>query len=217
METIRNVAFCPHCGNRAPQKLIQTHHCVEVDSDGDTPELPQAYFVAVCETCDELLLYYVLQHIPDDKDFTSSHLLWPQATEIHESVPDKVAKIYREALRIRQLAPNAIAAKIRRALEAVCEDRGATKGHLQKRLKELADRGEIPPVLAEMTDTLRALGNVGAHATDHSITSWEVHGIDEFFRAVIEYVYTARSKLKEFLDLSKVFKAKREPKDNGDI
>ena len=58
METIRNVAFCPHCGNKAPQRLIHTHHCVEVDTDAKAPNLPEAYFVAVCETCNELLVVH---------------------------------------------------------------------------------------------------------------------------------------------------------------
>jgi len=81
-------------------------------------------------------------------------LAYPQVG-LDSSVPYSVAKIYREAERIKQIAPNAYAVQIRRALEAVCKDRGSLKKTLAQRLKELADKGEIPMALIEATDMLR--------------------------------------------------------------
>ena len=83
------------------------------------------------------------------------------------------------------------------------------------RLGELADRGEIPTTLAEVTDVLRLLGNVGAHAAEESIKPWQVNAIDEFFRAVVEYVYVAPSKLKEFRESLSIFKTKKAAEDEG--
>jgi hypothetical protein len=50
------------------------------------------------------------------------------------------------AARIRHTAPNAYAVQIRRALEAVCDDRGAAGKVLADRLQNLVDRGELPTV-----------------------------------------------------------------------
>jgi hypothetical protein len=65
-------------------------------------------------------------------------------------------------------------------------------------LEELVTRGEIGPVLADMTDVLRRLGNIGSHDSDEVIAPEYVDVIDEFFRAVVEYVYIAPFKVGEF-------------------
>ena len=215
MQETRSVAFCPHCGNNAPQQLIHRQHVSETawilrDEEGrdEKSELDAIYFVATCETCQGILLYAAFDEYPDDHDFYRTNLLWPESGVSHESVPEKVSTIYEEAARIKSLAPNAFAVQIRRALEAVCEDRGAKKGVLAAMLKELSERGDIPPVLAEMTDVLRLLGNIGAHAADQSVRPSQVYALDEFFRAVIEYVYVAPSKLKDFRERLARFKTK---------
>jgi hypothetical protein len=96
------------------------------------------------------------------------------------------------------LAPNAFAVQIRRALEALCEDREARGSNLQKRLLDLSEKGEIPSVLAEAGDVLRLIGNMGAHASDNSVHPLLALTIDEFFRAIIEYVYLAPKKMQDF-------------------
>lgn len=159
----------------------------------------------ICETCLGILVYAAFDEYPEDGEFTQTRLMWPQSGVSHESIPERVTAIYEEAERIKHLAPNAFAVQIRRALEAVCEDRGAQGKNLQAKLRELAERREIPPVLSEMSDVLRLLGNIGAHAVEQSVRPSQVYALDEFFRALIEYVYIAPSKLKEFRDrLSKI-------------
>jgi len=213
METIRSVAFCPHCSNRAPQRLIHTQEYFGqgYSMDGSVDNgLPCTYYVAVCETCNEILLYHAFINLVEDKDFHRADLVWPDPGVLHQSVPKAIAECYVEAARIKNLAPNAFAVQIRRALEALCDDRSAKKGVLQLRLQDLVSRGEIPPVLAEMTDVLRLLGNIGAHAADQSIKPGHVLAIDDFFRVIIEYVYVAPSKLKEFRDRHKGFVTKKD-------
>lgn len=217
MEPIRRVAFCPHCGNRAPQRHILTQNYLgegySMDGDLAGTNFPCACYVAVCETCNQVLLYHAIIDVVEDKDFHLADLIWPDPGVLHRAVPKAVVDCYSEAARIKNLAPNAFAVQIRRALEAICDDRGIKKGALQRRLGELASRGEIPPVLAEMTDVLRLLGNIGAHAADQSVKPGHVWAIDGFFRAVVEYVYVAPSKLKEFRDGLKGFKTKQESTD----
>jgi hypothetical protein len=103
-----------------------------------------------------------------------------------------------EAAQIQNIAPNAYAVMLRRALEALCDDREIEDGVLQVRLAALARRGEIPPVLAEMTAVLRVLGNAGAHSSAQNISVPLTWGMDDFFRAIVEYVYVAPRKLQDF-------------------
>jgi len=208
MEQIRRVGYCPSCGNNSPQKLIHVQHCSDTAyayEDEEAVDLPIAYYVASCETCDGILLYQSISRILEDKQFNQGDLVYPHAGELHKSVPQRIAKIYKEAARIKKFAPNAFSVQIRRALEALCEDRGAQKAVLQKQLKELADKGEIPSKLAELTDVLRLVGNIGAHAAEDEVKPWQVFAIDEFFRAVVEYVYVAPGKLEEYKDSLSLF------------
>jgi hypothetical protein len=201
-EPIRNVAFCPHCGNRAPQRLVHRQDFrtsgYYLDGRRDQSDYEAAYFVAACETCHEVLVYLAEAHIPPDLQFSETDLMWPDPGHLPRSVPEAIRNCYEEAARIKSLAPNAFAVQIRRALEALCEDRGQSAGSLHQRLQKLAATGEIPSVLAEMTDVLRLLGNLGAHASTQPVRPGHVRAIDEFFRAVIEYVYIAPGKIREF-------------------
>jgi len=49
----------------------------------------------------------------------------------------------------------------------------------------------VPAVLAEMTDLLCLLRNMGSHDDELPVGPEYVDIIDEFFRAVVEYVYVA--------------------------
>ena len=171
-------------------------------SDGTVTDkyCPAAYYIACCETCNQILLYHNWAEgsEPETSHFYTSNLVWPESGKLHPSVPEKIADIYQEAVRIKEVAPNGFAVQIRRALEAICEDRGANKGTLFKSLVQLSERGEVPPNLVEVTDLLRLIGNIGAHASDKSVHPLLVQTIDDFFRAIIEYVYIAPSKVKEF-------------------
>jgi hypothetical protein len=203
MSDIQNVAFCPHCGNTAPQRLAYQHTYVTtgyaLDDESRIQDGPPCtYYVAICSTCEEILLYHSICGVVSDEHFTRAALLYPKSGELHESVPAPVRGSYSEAARIRNVAPNAYAVMVRRALEAICDDRGIPPGSLHKRLEELVGRGEIPPRLAEMSAVLRILGNTGAHSAPKSVTVPMTWAMDEFFRAIVEYVYVAPSKIAEF-------------------
>lgn len=198
---IRRVAYCPHCGNRAPQRLLYRQRFQERTWSADGNEIdpvPWSTFVACCETCAHILVYDNPADQLDASNFSLGRLEYPRDDRLGASIPARVAEIYTEAARIKQIAPNAFAVQIRRALEAVCEHRNAKGSTLYERLKDLVARGEMPPVLAKATDILRLLGNIGAHSTSVSVHQLHVYAIDDFFRAVIEYLYVAPSKVKQF-------------------
>jgi hypothetical protein len=156
---------------------------------------PSEAIVCVCETCDAALLY---DGIAYDVSGNWPDLVYPRNTTLPSSVPQAVRDIYSEAAVVKRNAPNAFAILIRKGLEAICDDRGAPSGPLAARLKHLAERGEIPPSLAEVTDALRVVGNTAAHVSLQPITHPMTWVIDDFFRVIVEYVYVAPSKLSEF-------------------
>lgn len=201
MEKNRRVSFCPHCGNRAPQEVVYTQHFLDtywgVES-GKPDEVPSVCHVARCETCSRLLLYEAPEEVAAEQNFNELYLVWPDSGKLHPSVPKSVATIYAEAFKVKAISPASFAVQIRRALEAICDDRGETTGNLESRLRALVSKGELPPNLAEVTEAVRMLGNVAAHAGKGGVHPLQVYALDGFFKAVIEYVYVAPGRLKEF-------------------
>ena len=196
-DTVR-ISYCPHCGNTGPHQLVHTQEYLErfwrgFSDPKEHRDEPFVEYVAVCQTCNQVLVYGGPEYV----SFNEADLEWP-TVGLHSSVPKRVRHIYNEASRIQQIAPNAFAVQIRRALEAVCIERGATKGNLVHNIQELAKRGEIPKTLAEASDLLRLIGNVGAHAGDRDVHPLQAHALDKFFKVIIEYLYVSPSMIQEF-------------------
>jgi hypothetical protein len=122
-------------------------------------------------------------------------------------VPTKIATSYAEAYRVRSISPNAFAVLIRRTLEILCNERGVTTGSLANRLKTLSGKGELPPTLSQSTDLLRLIGNIGAHGSESSVHPLHVPAIDDFFMAIVEYLYVAPKKITDFQKRLQALKA----------
>ena len=198
---IRNVSFCPHCSNRAPQRLVctqrYTERAWETETGKESEPAPWSTFVVVCETCGHILLYDNPGDTIEENEFHSGVLEFPNHG-LHQSVPSSIRAVYDEASRILALAPNAFAVQIGRALEALCDDRDAEGDTLDLQLRDLAKKHEIPFIYAELAHTLRLLRNRGAHSGNEGVHQLEVYQLDEFFRVLVEYVYVAPSKLAAF-------------------
>lgn len=168
--------------------------------DGEThrDRVPAVYFIAVCGTCDEVLVYNDMGDIDREGVFEEAGLAWPHPGTLSLEVPRVVAEVYEEAIRIQYIAPNAFAVQIRRALEAICKDRGAKGRELAQKLKNLAERGDIPPTLVEVSEVMRVIGNSGAHLSDDPVKPWQARMLNEFFVTLVEYVYVAPAKLNTF-------------------
>lgn len=143
------VLVCPSCGNRPPHKLVFQHEHVDTwythdgrVSEGDAPATIHTVFE--CATCHDISLYQNLEPL----DFDEATLLYPKEDSLHKSVPAQVASNFSEAR--EPISPNAFAVLVRRALEAVCDDRGVQPRTLAKRLAVLATKGEIPRSLRKL-------------------------------------------------------------------
>ena len=83
MTEVHRITYCPHCGRITPQKLIHVQHHLTptwgVD-DGGEEDWPATYFVAACENCREILLYYEMGD-QDSLYFPYAGLLWPESRE----------------------------------------------------------------------------------------------------------------------------------------
>ena len=210
---LKKIAFCPHCGNKTTQLLLYTHDCEDIFTVFDEEHsidheesLPVQCYLTVCEICKNPLLYGTYHFITEEEDFQASGLLCPKQKKLSGKVPQIIREYYKEAIRIKRIAPSSFTGQIRKCLEALCDAREIKKGKLVNRLNELSDKGEIPKHFTEMADILRFLGNIGVHPSETNICDLPVDTIDDFFNAIIEYVYGFPSRIEEIKQSYKEYK-----------
>ena len=95
---------------------------------------------------------------------------------------------------------------IRRALEEVCADRGATGANLQQRIEALRSKLTLPDELFQAMQHLRLLGNDAAHIeakTYDSVGRQEVDAGIMLAREVIKAAYQYKGLLAKLQALAK--------------
>jgi hypothetical protein len=79
-------------------------------------------------------------------------------------IPGSVRESMKEAIRCyAQQCWRAASIMIRRTIEEMCEECGATGSNLKARIATLKEKGDFPDALAEGADALSFLGNDGTH------------------------------------------------------
>lgn len=161
---------------------------------------PSTYSVARCETCKEILVYIEHDSYAGLADTDFGDLAFPQQSAFTDAVPDAVKRYYKEAVAVKNASPTAFAILARRVLEEICAERGVSERNLATSLQRLADSNIIPATLGEATTLIRLVGNAGAHASGLEITVPQVWAVDDFIKAIIEYIYVAPKKIEDFKD-----------------
>ncbi|MES2436939.1 MAG: DUF4145 domain-containing protein [Patescibacteria group bacterium] len=210
---------CHHCGNNSPHEII--FKCdgpeeVLTNSEGDVFETVDTYyFLTRCKSCEDVSLFSDIELSMDLGNLNEAVLQYPKIKRYQDELPERIKKNYTQAKRIEKLSPISFAVMIRRCLEAVCIDKGASGKNLKTKLDDLAAKQIIPETLSRMSEALRYFGNIGAHATDDddSVGGEEAKIMDEFFTSIIEYVYVAPAKIQK-LNQRLAQKRKRKLKEN---
>lgn len=76
-------------------------------------DLECTYFVTVCGTCAQILVYEEYPSDGEPNGLFEAHLIWPKTGLLGASVPLAIRDIYKEAALIKHRAPNAFAGQIR--------------------------------------------------------------------------------------------------------
>jgi hypothetical protein len=103
---VRQIAYCPHCGNKATQSLVFTQLYYEKSyslSEGREDEYPAQSFVVRCETCCQLLIYIDDGAHCEDNQFHRAELRWPHSgrLDLRAQVPAHSAWLHHTRLEVR--------------------------------------------------------------------------------------------------------------------
>lgn len=185
---------CGHCGNFAPMEVVGSYSQTQTEEDGDGApwEHGKIFQLLLCPACQGLIFrsYWWHDGMESEGDI-SPETLYPSETRIPPGLPLTVQRAFVSAIKVKPVDSNAFGVLMGRVLEAVCADKKANGNSLANKLKDLADRGEIPNQLIGIANGLRQLRNVGAHADLGELTPQEVPIVEDLCRALLDYLYVA--------------------------
>ncbi|MEV7170533.1 DUF4145 domain-containing protein [Streptomyces sp. NPDC093224] len=91
------------------------------------------------------------------------------AVTVHH-LPEDVARYYSDAIRVLRVGvPDAAAVQLRRTLEAAAAHFEIRERVLMKSIEKLIKEGHVTQSFAPVLHHIRAVGNVGAHASDEHV------------------------------------------------
>lgn len=181
--------ICPNCTNKCQQAIEGLAHETWQRSSDENDVDHLSYTLCQCTTCGKVSLWSEYEG--------DGRALWPSNGELHHPVPYRVRELYAEAFSVKQRSSSLFAVSIRRCMEAICADKGVNGRTLQEMMNALLSSLGAPDVISSVARVARLLGNRGAHDSD-DVTQAEADTLDEFFLAIIEYVYIGPEKVTRY-------------------
>ena len=144
--------------------------------------------------------------------YDEKSILYPLSSMESTSVPKKVKEAYEAALKTKSIDKYVCLMALRRTLELLLKDKGATKWGLKDKIEEIAAKGLLPDTLKEASSLAKVLGDTAAHDKELEIDQYDVEAMAEFIGFIIEYLYIVPDKISTY----KVrFDAKSTSEDNA--
>lgn len=162
---------CPFCSAVIAKRadfhssvLLDEKEYNDVENADDFDRFKTQYLSITVVTCPECEKYFVVADgrngFCENKHFN----IYPSGicTKFPEYVPQAIREDFEEAHSIKDLSPKAAATLARRCLQGIIRDFwGIQKSNLKAAIEEIQDK--IPPLEWNAIDSLRKIGNIGAH------------------------------------------------------
>jgi len=186
--------LCPQCGHKGTFEVLGKDLMLNnefVCGQRRCPD-PQCHaHIFVVQKGRGLLVQYPPTRIPFKKD----------------NIPTAILNTFDEAISSHsQGCYVAAAIMIRRTLEEICEDRGATGKNLKDRIADLKSKVLLPHELLDAMDEMRLLGNDAAHIEARTFAQIEKAELDvaiEFTIELLKALYQYSSLLDKMRALKK--------------
>jgi hypothetical protein len=192
---------CPDCDAKVHGKLIAEKVFEYYDRESER------FVFLECPGCHKPLLGrsdYIEFETEDgfDSGWTTNLVrLYPQPhKKLDPLIPHQVIQSLEDARKCYQAKVyTASAVMCGRALEAICKEKTG-ESTLAKGLKSLKSQNLIDNRLFDWGDALRKERNIGAHASDETVTRTDARDILDFANAIVEYIYVMTAKYEAYQD-----------------
>jgi len=196
---------CYHCGNKG---LMRIEHIQSLDVGGPIydsfgemidRQLEEHFnwLLLSCPVCGKVTLREEYEDEFCQGYHTFVETLYPQSTLDYKGVPQNIKTAFESALKVKNIDSAICSLALRRVLEAICKDKGATGRTLELMVKDMIDRGILPEMFNDACWIIRQLGNSAAHG---DIRNFSIHQVDQtilFMQDIINYLYTLPVKMQE--------------------
>lgn len=189
---------CPICLQRGTFEAFTNVNDLAIPNENSTAALRRCpdpscnALVFVVYKSSQLVASYPAERI----DFDATNVPTQVRAALEESITCHANQSYTSA-----------AIMVRKALEELCRDKGATGSNLKERIAALGTKVILPADLLQGLDDLRLLGNDAAHIEStvyNQIGQEEVEVGIEFAKEVLKAVYQYSALLKKLQALKKV-------------
>ena len=225
-DSLRPSGLCPRCGKQSSFESAGSlpatfDSSYSIDYSGKKEQgLIDRVSSLICRHCNQPIIVveeqWIGEHPAKEGNFSGTVNFrgihwWPlPGANLSTDIPDKIASVVSEAAgALYANCPRASVVMSRRALEAICVDKGETSGVLAARLDVLKSKGILLPTLADWAKEVRLIGNVGAHFDP--IQDVELHDAKQlmsFLRELLKYLYELPAELARRQEASKPEKDK---------
>lgn len=183
--------FCPTCNSIVETGVLFSYK-YEVTYSDELQNHGTAIVLGKCLNCNRPFLSQEDFQNIEEHSWTNDQLqLFPLTDNIAlKNAPDIVINPYKEAQKCyRAQAYEACVIMCRKGIEAICSDKGETKGKLTTKLKKLKEKHILEETFYNWSNELRLIGNDGAHSHDKIIDKQDARDSIDFFDALITYLY----------------------------
>ncbi|MEU7851342.1 DUF4145 domain-containing protein [Micromonospora parva] len=193
----QRVMVCPHCDCPAIQE-VKGQVTVPKDDpeDHDSPDFE--YTLLRCTDCREaslqvreLWLFGSLNEV--------TKFAYPARRQLSLDVPKELRREFEEARTCFDAkAYTATVVMVRRTLEGIGVDNNITERPLARQIEKMKTEGLIDQSIAEWADSLRALGNQGAHYTGRQVSREDANDAVDFAEALLDHIYVYKKRFAAF-------------------
>ncbi|WP_288946818.1 DUF4145 domain-containing protein [uncultured Megasphaera sp.] len=207
-----SIHYCPYC--HKPFTLIkeQTFHVSYVPITNNSSFSSPFFLILRMMKCPECNRFEIIatpnEHLENlNKGFPCAKHIYPaysQGQSLPDYIPMTIQNDYHEAYSILELSPKASATLARRCMQGIIRDFWqVSKGTLAQEINAIQDR--VDPATQKALNSLRQLGNIGAHMekdvnTIIDIDDGEAKTLLKFIEYLIQEWYVHRHEQTEMLN-----------------
>lgn len=200
------VIKCFHCGNETLMRQTGEFQWGSRDIEYVDLNFNYTYEMFACPVCHKVTLREtygdetMMEYGPSGETewYSKKSILFPINSIDSGSIPPKVKEAFEAALKTKCIDKNICLMALRRTLELILKDKGATKWGLKDKIEEIAEKGLLPDTLKEASSLTKILGDSAAHDKDLEINQHDVESMAEFIEFIIEYLYIVPDKINTY-------------------
>lgn len=151
-----------------------------------------------CPSCGNGVL---IRHTAPNSNDNNAYDLVPRPEQAENQIkhlPDDVERYYNDALRVLRIGvPDAAAVQLRRTLEAAAAHYEIKERVLVKSIEKLIADGHVTQSFGPVLHHIRAVGNVGAHASDERVDQETAERALRFTTQLLRNLFEVPGELQE--------------------